>query len=175
MKRFTREEIAEIEYMVQQQKMFGYSDAECLDILSKTIKSGVSERHFRRVKRRTENRNEITNWITIEAKAGFLAQYKQRIEELEYVLQKILRLFKYETDKPIQEQNSAKINSLARGIREHEALLSSIRLGAPILLQVKQLIDKGEKIHELNYSGFTTGDKESREDSSQNGNSRYES
>jgi hypothetical protein len=39
--------------------------------------------------------------------------------------------------------NKHLISSLARNIRENESLLLAAGLGSPVLLQMKQLIDKG--------------------------------
>lgn len=174
-KNFTDKQLHDIENMIEQQRMFGYTDHQVVEILAKEDIS-ISERHYKRMKRKIANREEVTKWITIQAKAGFIDNYKQRVEEATYQNQRLLRLFEYETSKPIEKQNVAIVSSLARGIRESIALLASLNLGSPVLLQVKELINKGGFTKdELTSSGLNTRDKESREDNTQDRTSRYTS
>lgn len=77
------------------------------------------------------------------AKIGFLDNYRQCIDEMVYVKNYLMRRYAYENSKPIDQQNSGIINSLARGLREQDFLIASLSVGSPILLKIKDELDRG--------------------------------
>jgi hypothetical protein len=149
---------------LEDQRMFGLNNAETLRLVEQRLGRSIGERQLKRYKQQHLNDNEVKTWITTFVKAGFLDNYRQCIEEMIYVKNHLMRRFLYEVSKSSEEQSSGMINSLARGIREHELVMNSFNVGSPILLQVKEMIDRGLQ-DELNNQRSYITNKESRKDS----------
>ena len=170
----TDDEKEEIRQVVREQRLFGYDNEDATKIASERLKKKFGRREaivkqtYINLKTDEADRNEVTNWITVYTTKGYLDSYRQWIEETIYSKQKLLALFEYMTSKPLEEQEklSGKINSTARSIREATILHSSLGLGAPMILQMKNAIDKGQIDEFLPKREFTR-DKESGEDSNQ--------
>lgn len=162
----------EIRQVVKDQKLFGYTDAEASEIAGKLLhekygrREKISTQTYKEIKWKEADRNEITNQITVYATKGFLAEYLQWMQETILIKQGLLRKFQFEISKPLEQQNSHVIDKLARGIRESIILHSSLGLGSPMLLQMKNAIDKG-LADEFLPKRITKGNQESREDSNE--------
>ena len=155
--------------VIMEQKMFGYTDEESLKIVNKRLPSrDISLRSYKHYKSEWMHKNEATGWLTIYARAGYLDSYKGWIRDKIYLKQSLMQEFEHERAKPIEQHNSRKMISLARAINEIIDTEASLGLGAPVLLQMKQWIDKGLASDELlKRFGFPKGNKELREDNKQ--------
>lgn len=145
----TDKEKEEIKQVVIEQRMFGYTNDESTKIASERIsrkykiRESITRRTYEIIKIQYAKDNNLTEWITVYGRIGYLDAYKGWVDNMEFIQQRSMRLFAYETSKPIEQQSANKINSLARNIRETTIVLSSLGLGAPMLLQLKNAIDKG--------------------------------
>lgn len=170
----TDEEKDEMRQVVREQRLFGYNNDDAAKIAGERLakkfgrRESIAKQTYINLKTDEANRNEVTNWITVYTTRGYLDSYRQWMEETIYVKEKLLRLYEHLTSKPLEEQEklSGKINSTARSIRETTILHSSLGLGAPMILQMKNAIDKG-MIDEFLPQRELTRDKESGEDSNQ--------
>lgn len=154
-KRFDSDEQNTIKRTIEEQRMFGMSNKETLQLIEKRIGRSISEEQYIRYKNNILDDNEVRNWYFTFSRIGFLDHYKQRIDEVLYVLEKLMRKFAWETSKPIEQQSVHILGSLSRNIRETEALLIALGLGSPILMQVKNLIDKGVSVEGIDINEFT--------------------
>jgi hypothetical protein len=166
-KRLTVDDRIEIKQIIREQKMYGWTNKEALEICKHRLRwrRGVGTRTYEIMKAEFANDNEVTEWITVQAKAGYLENYKQIVDEMVFVKQRILRNFDYETSKPIEQQNPFIVSALSRNIREQLLALAALNVGSPILLQIKSLIDKGLANEFFNHNRFLTEDRKSPEDS----------
>lgn len=171
-KRITAEERIEIKQVIREQKMYGWTDKESLAICKHRLKRvrGIGLRTYVSMKSEFANDNEITEWYAVQAKAGFLENYKQIIEEMIFVKQRLLLKFDYETSKPLEEQSSHIVSILSRNVREQLLALAALNVGSPILMQIKTLIDKGLANEFFNNNRFLKEDRESSEDRRENRN-----
>ena len=171
----TDDEKDEIRQVIKEQKLFGFTNEEgakiCGERLHKKfgLRESITKKTYENIKLDEANRDELTNWMTVYTKIGYLDAYKQWIEKTLFVEQKLLKLFDHLTSKPMDEQErlSGKINSTARSIRETVILHSSLGLGAPMILQMKNAIDKGlvdEFLPERELKRIQESGQESRED-----------
>lgn len=140
-KHLSEQQLELIQKTIEEQRMFGLTNDEAMQLVRKRINQDISDRHYYRIKQKVANDNEVNEWITTFARVGYLDHYQQRIKELLYVNQELMKLFSDELSRP--NPNKHIISSFARNIRENESLLLAAGLGSPVLLQIKQLIDKG--------------------------------
>jgi hypothetical protein len=145
----TPKEKEEIKQVVIEQRMFGYTNEESTKIASERIskkykiRESITKKTYENIKVECARDNELTEWITVYAKVGYLDAYREWVDTMDFVKQRALRLLAHETNKPIEQQSVNKVNSLSRNIRETVIVQSSLGLGAPMLLQLKNAIDKG--------------------------------
>ncbi len=158
-----------IQEVIMEQKMFGYTDEESLNICNKRLPSRtISFRTYKTYKYRYAHQNEVTSWITTYSKAGYLDAYRGWIQEKIYLKQTLMKQFEFERQKPVEEQNWNKTLRLARGINEIIDSEASLGLGSPILYQMKMWIDKGLASDELlKRFGLPKRNQKSREDDKQ--------
>jgi len=167
----TEEEKNEIRQVVHEQKLFGYTNDEATQICIKRLqekfgrRNTLSRRTYEVIKVDEEKRSDATNWITIYSKGEYVANFRDWMLEGIYRKQKMMRLFDELTNESIENQkkNVAKIDRLARSCREETMLQASLGLNAPIILQMKNAIEKGYA-DEFLPIGQLKRDKESSED-----------
>lgn len=147
----TFDEKQEIRQIIMEQKMYGWTNKEAVEICRTRLpkRPNLSFRTYQDMKIQEAEKNEVTKRITIQAKAGFIEDYMQRKDETTHVLQRLLRLFDRETSKPIEQQNVRTVCSLSRHIVEIEAVLSNLGLESPVLMHMKNVVDKGLANNEL--------------------------
>lgn len=171
----TDDEKDEIRQVVREQRLFGYTNEEATTICAKRLhdkygrRDTLSRRTYEIIKIDEANRNEVTNWVTVYTKRGYLDNYRQWMEETIFVKERLLKLYNSLTNKPMEEQErlSGKINSTARSIRETIMLHTALGLGSPAILQMKNAVDKGladEFLPERELSRIKESGKDSTED-----------
>lgn len=148
----TEQQIETVNKTIEEQRMFGLTEHETLQLIQKRINRPLSRSKYYQLRQKVFNDNEVMTWITTFARVGYLDHYQQRIKELLYLNQELMKLFGDEVDRP--NPNKHVVSSLARNIRENESLLLAAGLGSPVLLQMKQLIDKGGVAADKLLSGF---------------------
>ena len=85
--------------------LFGATDDEMIQMLSKKICKKISETFFYRLKKEAKaKRGESEEWLDYYAKYQFLEFYRKRIEELEYVQKSLLKVLAWETEKEEEKQ-----------------------------------------------------------------------
>jgi hypothetical protein len=166
-KRLTAEDRIEIKQVIREQKMYGWTHKEALEICKHRLKHrrGIGMRSYVSMVAEFAQDNEVTEWYAVQAKAGFLENYKQIIEEMMFVKHRLLRKFDHETSKPLEEQNPFIVSTLSRNVREQLLALAALNVGSPILMQIKTLVDKGLANEFFNNNRFLKEDRESPEDS----------
>lgn len=143
-KHFTSEEKEKINKIIFQARMVGATHEETRQIIEKQIGRPLSQAQYYRYRREVLDNDEVTGWITQFAKAGYIAHYRDVIDNLILVRQELMKVFIYECSKPDDEKSVGRISTLARNIRENELSLAGLGFGSPVLLKIKELIDKGD-------------------------------
>lgn len=156
-KHFTDDEKNKIKREIEHAEMFGSTNDETMLAIEKIIGRPISRPWYFKLRKETINDNEVSTWIKNFARAGFIHHYQQRIKELMYSNQILLKMIEEEYSKP--QQNKHLLNTLIRNHREHEALLLAAGFGSPVLLQVKELITNVE-----HNNGYNITNKEPGED-----------
>lgn len=171
----TKAEKEEVRQVVREQRLFGYENKEALRIASERLRTKykkretISEKTWENIKRDMVESEEISEWITIYAKKGYIDAYREWMEETLWRKHRLARLFDALTNEPMEQQkkNVHKINSTARSLREETALHASLGLGAPMLLQIKNAMEKGYSKEFVNPDGQPKRLTELRQDDSE--------
>src|SRR3954470_15645716 len=104
--------------------LFGATDNEIIQMLSDKIGKKISETLFYRLKKvAVKKRVESEQWLDYYAKYQFIEYHRKRIEELEFVQRKLLKVFIEEREKSEENKNIALINQLSKTIGENSKIL----------------------------------------------------
>lgn len=167
----TDAEKEEIRIVVQEQRLFGYTNEEAAKICGERLnrkfgkRDTITRRTYEIIKVDEADRGEVTNWVTTYATRGYLDEYRQWMLNSIFRQQRFAKIFDALTSEDMEQQkkNVHKINSVGRSWREEDILHSSLGLGAPMILQMKNAIDKG-LIDEFHTKRELKRDKEPRQD-----------
>ena len=105
--------------LINDYSLFGATDIEINQMLSTKIGKKISETlldHLKKESMREKRGSE--EWLNYYSRFHFVEHYRKRIEELEFVQKKILKIFIDETEKEDGKQNKILINQLAKTIAE---------------------------------------------------------
>ena len=95
--------------------LFGAHDGEVIQMLSTKIGKKISETLFYRLKKEAiKRRGDSEQWLDYYARYQFVEFYRKRIEEIELIQKKLLKMFLIEFEKPDEKQNKFLINQLAK-------------------------------------------------------------
>jgi hypothetical protein len=121
--------------------LFGATDNEIIQMLSDKIGKKISETLFYRLKKvAVKKRVESEQWLDYYAKYQFIEYHRKRIEELEFVQRKLLKVFIEEREKSEENKNIALINQLSKTIGENSKILAEFGFAPPLLSRIKSLI-----------------------------------
>jgi hypothetical protein len=101
--------------LINDYSLFGAHDNEIIQMLSKKIGKKISETHFYRLKKEAvKKRGDSEQWLDYYARYQFVEFYRKRIEELELVQRKLLKVLIEETDKQAEKQDKTIIIQLSK-------------------------------------------------------------
>lgn len=136
---FTNTERELIFGMVEDYTLFGLPAVEIKRILDSRLKYPISFKTVQNMKLKIlKQRKSSDTWLEDFTKAQIADHYRERIDRMKYLEQKLLTIFDEEFRK--EKPSSQNIAMLARAIIETDKTLADYGLAPPILSKIKQLI-----------------------------------
>jgi len=126
--------------LVQDCITYRLTDKESQGYIKQYTGVTFSEGYINKKKKEIESEPNITQWLNHHTRIGFIKEHKTRMDEMEKIQQKLIKLFLSEHDTKLLLLISERIESVNRR-------LSELNLGSPIISQIKQkmeVADTGE-------------------------------
>jgi hypothetical protein len=155
-KDYTKSEKQLLISLINDYSLFGLHDNEIIQMLSKKIGKKISETLFYRLKKEAKKkRGDSEQWLDNYAKYQYIEYYRDRMEELELVQKKLLKLLIEETEKEENKDKSI-INHLAKTISDNSKVLFDFGVAPPVISYIKSVISKNY----FNSQGNNTDNEE---------------
>ncbi len=118
--------------------IFRLSTKESLEYIEqKNNGTGISERHFFRIKKFLESDEQLQYWLDHHTRVGFVLEHKKRIDEIELIISKLMNIFQNE----IQNNNHKFVLKLSERIESLNKRLTELYLGNPVISEIKKEVD----------------------------------
>jgi len=128
--------------LINDYSLFGATDNEVIQMLSKKIGKIISETLFYRLKKEAvKKRGDSDQWLDSFARYQYVEYYRKRIDELEYVQSTLLKLLIEEKEEK-EQQNKTLINQLSKTIADNTKILAEFGYAPPLLSKIKNLISE---------------------------------
>ena len=128
--------------LINDYSLFGATDNEVIQMLSKKIGKIISETLFYRLKKEAiKQRGAADQWLDSFARYQYVEYYRKRIDELEYVQSTLLKLLIEEKEEK-EQQNKTLINQLSKTIADNTKILAEFGYAPPLLSKIKNLISE---------------------------------
>jgi len=128
--------------LINDYSLFGATDNEVIQMLSKKIGKIISETLFYRLKKEAvKKRGDSDQWLDSFARYQYVEYYRKRIDELEYVQSTLLKLLIEEKEEK-EQQNKTLINQLSKTIADNTKVLAEFGYAPPLLSKIKNLISE---------------------------------
>jgi hypothetical protein len=140
-KDYTKSEKQLLISLINDYSLFGAHDDEIIQMLSVKLGKKISETLFYRLKKESmTKRGESGEWLDYYTRFHFVEYYRKRIEEVELIQRKLLKMFLIESGKPDEKQNKFLINQLAKTIADNSKVLAEFGMAPPILAKLKSIM-----------------------------------
>ncbi|PIN82301.1 MAG: hypothetical protein COV65_07145 [Nitrosopumilales archaeon CG11_big_fil_rev_8_21_14_0_20_33_24] len=151
--------------LVMECETYRLSEKESMDYIRKKTDGEciISRRHYSRIKRRINSEDECKNWLNNQARFGFVSEHKKRIDEMEMVLRKLMKLLLSETAKDESKQDRHLILKTLSQIESANKRLSELSLGSPVIAEIKNQVKEKE-----NAKGIPEGTEDNIKRTDQN-------
>lgn len=107
------------------------TDKESQQYIEQYTKVKFSEGHINKKKKQIDSELNITQWLNHHTRIGFKKEHKTRMDEMEKIQQRLIKLF-------LNEKDIRNVISLAERIEAINRRLSELNLGSPVIAQMKQ-------------------------------------
>jgi len=165
-KDYTKSEKQLLISLINDYSLFGGTDNEIIQMLSVKIGKKISETLFYRLKKEAvKQRGESEAWLDNYAKYQYIEYYRNRMEELELVQKKLLKLLIEETEKEDLQKDKSMINHLAKTLADNSKVLFDFGVAPPVLSYIKSVISE-------NYFNSQGNNKDNEEINAIRGNLR---
>ena len=133
--------------LINDYSLFGATDDEMIKMLSKKIgkenNEKISETLFYRLKKEAKKkRGDSEQWLDYYAKYQYVEYYRNRMEELELVQKKLLKILIEETEKSEENKDKSIINHLSKTIADNSKVLFDFGVAPPVLSYIKSVISE---------------------------------
>lgn len=119
--------------------LFNGSVREITEHLSKVMKREINIVTVHKFRQDLKEHDIIDNdWLTNFTKIGMITHYRSRIEQTEYVLKELLKLFTEEVSK--DQKNVYRITKIADCLNNIQKTLAEFGMAPPIIAKIKSLI-----------------------------------
>ena len=123
--------------------LFGATDSEVIQMLSKKIGKKISETLFYRLKKEAKKkRGDSEQWLDYFVKYQYVEYHRKRMEELEFVQRTLLKVLIEEKEKSEDKKDKSLINHLAKTIADNSKVLSDFGNAPHIISFVKDVISE---------------------------------
>jgi DNA-directed RNA polymerase subunit L len=127
--------------LINDYSLIGTNDDEIIQMLSEKLGKKISETTFYRLKKEAKaKRGDSEQWLDYYARYQFVEFYRKRIEEIELVQRKLLKILIEETDKQAEKQDKTLINHLAKTIADNSKVLAEFGMAPPFVSKIKNMI-----------------------------------
>ena len=127
--------------LINDYSLFGATDNEVIQMLSKKIGKIISETLFYRLKKEAvKKRGDSEQWLDSFVKYHYVEYHRKRMEDLEYVQRCLLKLLAEETEKEREKQDKTIINQLSKTIAEISKTLADFGKAPPVISKILALI-----------------------------------
>lgn len=123
---------------------FGLNEQESLKYIELQTGRIITGRHYYRIKKYLQSDPSISMWLDSFAKVGWAVAHRDRIEEIEKLMQSTWKMLTAEQSKPESEQNKRLILSIMGELREQNKRLTELSLATPIVSSIKSIIANAE-------------------------------
>lgn len=119
---------------------FGFNEEEGRKYIEIKTGNTISQRHYYRLKKYVQSDPAIHMWLDNFAKVGWAVAHRDRIEEMEKLMQGTWKMLAVEEAREDKEQDKHLILKLKAELREQNKRLTELSLATPIVLYIKSII-----------------------------------